>query len=196
MLCTFLVFIFSTAFLVGRYSREAPPEVRANVQEAGVQKDEALVPARLREEVKRLKQEVLRWSNKAEESRLVAFEARTALNLAIQGQNDVVTLVHDAKDIIKSALRQMDEHGNECPFYRGVVMSRHGAKWHVDPTCPSLDGRDTRLQRRIDSCRLYSLRIIPPDLSNPDGAVPMRTQIFQWLDRFDQSFHGGPFSSV
>ena len=86
----------STAFLVGRYSHGAPPEVRASVQEAGVQKDKALVPARFREEVKKLKQEVLRWSNKAEESRLAACEARTALNLAIQGQNDAVTLVYDA----------------------------------------------------------------------------------------------------
>ena len=191
MLCTFFVLILSTAFMIGRYSHGAPPEVRANVQEAGVQKDEALVPARLREEVKRLKQEILRWSNKAEESRLAACEARAALNLAIQGQNDAVTLVHDAK-----ALRQMDEHGNECPFYRGVVMSRHGAKWHVDPNCPSLDGRDTRLQKRVDSCRLCSLRIIPPDLPDPDGAAPMRTRVFQWLDRFEHSFPGDPFSSM
>ena len=109
MLRTLFVLILSTDFMIGRYSHGAPPEVRANVQEAGVQKDEALVPARLREEVKRLKQEILRWSNKAEESRLAACEARVALNLAIQGQNDAVTLV------------QMDEHGN----------GRHGAKWQL-----------------------------------------------------------------
>ena len=44
MLCTFFVLILSTAFMIGRFSHGAPSEVRANVQEAGVQKDEALVP--------------------------------------------------------------------------------------------------------------------------------------------------------
>ena len=64
--------------------------------EAGVQKDEAIVPARLREEVRKLKDEVAKWSNRAEESRRAAVEATTAMNLAFQNQSAAESLTHEA----------------------------------------------------------------------------------------------------
>ena len=86
---------------------------------------------------------------------------------------------HEATEVLKTALRQMDEHGNECPFYRGTVLSRHGSKWHTDPACSSLTGRDERLQRRVDCCRLCSLQIIPSDLVDRRGSSSVRTQVLK-----------------
>ena len=82
--------------MVGRRSHDAHHRVPPQVTEAAVQKDEAIIPVRLREEVKRLKQEVLRWSSKAEESRLAAVEATTAMNLAFQNQSAAESLTHEA----------------------------------------------------------------------------------------------------
>ena len=125
--CTLFLLLLSTAFICGRLSHGASHRVQPQVTEAAVQKDEAIIPARLREEVKRLKQEVLRWSSKAEEFRLAAVEATTAMNLVLRNQNAAETLAHEASQILKIALRQMDEHGNECPFYNGMIISRRGA---------------------------------------------------------------------
>ena len=186
VLCTLLLLFLSTAFMVGRWSHDAHHRVPPQVTEAAVQKDEAIIPARLREEVKRLKQEVLRWSSKAEESRLAAVEATTAMNLVLRNQNAAETLAQEASQILKIALRQMDEHGNECPFYNGMIISRHGARWHTTLNCSSLAGRDESLQRRVDFCRLCSLRVIPPDLVDDRSGSSVRTLVYQWLDRFEQ----------
>ena len=184
--CTFFLLFVSTAFICGRWSHGASHRVQPQVAEAAVQKDEAIIPARLREEVKRLKQEVLCWSSKAEESRLAAVEATTAMDLVLRNQNAAETLAHEASQILKIALRQMDEHGNECPFYNGMIISRHGARWHTSLNCSSLAGRDESLQRRVDYCRLCSLKVLPPDLVDEDMGSSVRTLVFQWLDRFEE----------
>ena len=185
--CTLFLLLLSTAFICGRWSHGAPHRVQPQVTEVAVQKDEAIIPPRLREEVKRLKQEVLRWSSKAEESRLAAVEATTAMNLVLRNnQNTAETLAQEASEILKIALRQMDEHGKECPFYNGMHISRHGSRWHLDLNCSSLAGRDESLQRRVDHCRLCSMRAIPPDLVDPQKNASARTMVFRWLDRFEQ----------
>ena len=61
LFCTPSFYFFrSTAFMVGRWNHNAHHRIPPQVTKAAVQKDEAIIPARFREKIKRLKQEVLR----------------------------------------------------------------------------------------------------------------------------------------
>ena len=100
------------------------------------------------------------------------------MNLVLRNQNAAKTLAQEASQILKIALKQMDKHGNKYPFYNGIIISRHGARWHTTLNYSSLTGRDERLQRRVDFYRLCSLRVIPPNLIDNRSGSSIRTLVY------------------
>ena len=83
------------------------------------------------------------WRNRAPEHHAGATESRRAIDLALAARQGAIGLNHEAADIMRQCLRQMDEHSNKCPFYQQIVTARHGLKWHASTRCASLVGRST-----------------------------------------------------
>ena len=92
----------------------------------------------------------------------------------------------EANDLLRLYVRQMDEHSNDCPFYQKIWMSRHGYRSHATPECTSLVGREASTFRMIERCHLCSVRMLPPDLTDPREGEPARVLVFRWLDAYEQ----------
>ena len=154
--------------------------------EAGTQKDEPVVHARLREELAKWKEEASPWRERAVEYRSAAVESRVAADMVLNHQGTAESLLREASDIMRQTLGQMDEHSNECPYYQKIWMARHGSRWHSNPDCSSLVGRDRQSQRMVERCLLRSQRMLPPDLVDRRDGQSARVLVHQWLDKFEQ----------
>ena len=177
ILFTGFLMVMSSAFLAGRWTRQPGRPV---VAEAAVQKDELVMHSRLREELAKAKEEVSLWRKSS------ASESRAAADMVLAYQCTAENLLSEANDLLRMCIRQMDEHSNDCPFYQKIWMSRHGHRWHATPECTSLVGREASSFRMIERCHLCSVRMLPPDLTDPREGEPARVLVFRWLDAYEQ----------
>ena len=184
-LCTFFCMVLSLAYLMGRWSNEVRSLPHLTTADAEVQKDEPVIHSRLREELAKAKEEAALWRERAVEYRSSAFESRASIDLIMAEQHGTESLLNEASDLLRQALRQMDVHSNECPFYQQIWVTRHGYRWHTTRHCTSLEGRSTQNQQLIPACNLCSMRILPPDLVDQNLGASMRTLVLAWLDRFE-----------
>ena len=183
ILFTGFLMVMSSAFLAGRWTRQPGRPV---VAEAAVQKDELVIHSRLREELAKAKEEVSLWRNRAVQFKSSASESRAAADMVLAYQCTAENLLSEANDLLRMCIRQMDEHSNDCPFYQKIWMSRHGHRWHATPECTSLVGREASSFRMIERCHLCSVRMLPPDLTDPREGEPARVLVFRWLDAYEQ----------
>ena len=138
-----LMAVLVTVFMLGRWSAMV---LKRPTCEAGVQKDEALVPAR---------REILQVSQaRCRELQAANVELDKALKLALEDMAEAFDVASSAEELIRKCLREMENHAIECPFNVDIVLAnRHGQKWH-HAGCSSLDGTPMQHRTRLQSCQL------------------------------------------
>ena len=119
------MFPLCAAFLLGRCSRQSkkPPIEKVDTVETSTQKDQPIIPKRLREELK--KEKALGAEHFA-----AAREARTALSLSMQEVSDLRDLVRDGARLLRRLEIAVDQHMQNCPHACPTFASRHGDCWH------------------------------------------------------------------
>ena len=146
---------------------------------AGVQKDEAIVPARLRADLEKEKL-------KGEESQKSAREARKALDLCLMETHrftaeifDLKALVKDGAMLMRRTEAAMDRHMETCPHRVVVISSRHGDCWHY-PSCHIVE---QMADRNRQSLRQWC----PLDVRDPLLGGTLRAEIHAWFADADLS---------
>ena len=148
--------------------------------EAGVQKDEAIVSARLREVLEKEKL-------KSEESQKAAREARKALDLCLMETHrftaeifDLKALVKDGAMLLRRAETAMDDHMEACPHRVVIVSSRQGDCWHY-PECHMVEQMADRNRQSLRCCAYCGNKWCPLDVSNPALGGSLRAEIHAWF---------------
>ena len=148
--------------------------------EAGVQKDEAIVSARLREVLEKEKV-------KSEESQKAAREARKALDLCLMETHGFTAEIFDLKALVKHGamlLRRvetaMDNHMEACPRRVVIVSSRQGDCWHY-PECHMVEQMADRDRQSLRCCAYCGDKWCPLDVRNPTLGGALRAEIHAWF---------------
>ncbi|CAK9019525.1 Uncharacterized protein SCF082_LOCUS14562 [Durusdinium trenchii] len=178
---TAICLLLSTMFLLGRWS---VGRTQVTTSEIGVQKEEALVPHRLRLENKRLQGELNTMELKAMEAQRAADEFQRSLNLILEESCMSNQLLALGAALLRACVREMDNHRAECPLQRGVLICRRGRRFHLTAECSSLAGRDVRMQDEYFHCELCSGRVLPPDYVTAPaqpGGYTLTVSIQNWL---------------
>ncbi|CAK9019509.1 Kelch domain-containing protein 8B [Durusdinium trenchii] len=178
---TAICLLLSTMFLLGRWS---VGRTQVTTSEIGVQKEEALVPHRLRLENKRLQGELNTMELKAMEAQRAADEFQRSLNLILEESCVSNQLLALGAALLRACVREMDNHRAECPLQRGVLICRRGRRFHLTAECSSLAGRDVRMQDEYFHCELCSGRVLPPDYVTAPaqpGGYTLTVSIQNWL---------------
>lgn len=150
------------------------------LSEAGIEKDEAIIPARLREA---LKEEKLR----SEEYQRVAKEARRSMDLCLAETNrhteeifEQKTMLRDGAMLLRRAETALDDHMDACPHRAAIVSSRQGECWHF-PECHVVDQMSDRNRQALRCCAYCGDRRSPLDVMSPVLSGTLRTEIQAWF---------------
>ena len=169
---TFGVMVTMVLVLVFMLGRWSAMKMKKTTCEAGVQKDEALVPARLRE--------ILQVSQtRCRELYAANVELDKALKLALGDMAEAFEVASSAEQSVRTCLREMEDHAIECPFRVDIAMAnRHGRRWH-HAGCNALDGTP------VQPCQLcIGDGKPPPDREDRFFGGCLRDDIENWLATF------------
>ena len=122
------MFAMATVFTVGRWTASS---TKPQLADAAAQKEEQVVPQRLRELNLDLKRDLTEVTRRAEKNLAAAQEARAALALQEPEVEALRGLVLDAESLLKALEREMDHHAEMCPFLREIHVSKKGECWHM-----------------------------------------------------------------
>ena len=165
--------VLMLVFVLGRWS--SLKSMRPMTCEAGVQKDEQLVPSRLREILK-VSQSRCRALHEAN------VELDKALKLATVDMVEAIEVASSAEKLIRKCYREMEDHGYGCPYKVDIIVApRHGKKWHHEG-CNALDGTPLQHRLRLQPCQLcIEDQRPPPDREDRFFGGCLRDDLEAWL---------------
>ena len=169
-------------FMLGRYTKSQPQPV---LQDASTQKDEALVPQRLREMNTKLRAEHSQAYQQVEESRKAAQEARAAMAMQESELDALRNLCMAARDLFQNLEEEMSDHAARCPFTQLIFASKRGECWHRE-TC-HLREQIAEQNLLVLRCCPYCAGVAPPPkrMLYPQGWC-IEMDVHHWLRAFDQ----------
>ena len=151
------VLIFTCGYFSGRsWNGSKLPTPPPATSEAASQKDEAIVPQRLRAQLAKERQ------RSAEFAAAAAREARQAIDLNVQERDSLYgerqhlfSLLRSAEDILKRLEREVNDHMDSCPQNKPLMASKvKRTRWN-DDGCQSvrqIPGRNLLTLRRCSFC--------------------------------------------
>ena len=117
----------------------------------GVQKDEAVVPRRLRELLARETEENRNHLRACIEARKAMCLAQAENNHLLQQNEDYKALAKDGSVIIRRLLDMLDDHWLTCPHAITTVVSRQGQCWHRED-CHLVEQMIPRNRQYVRGC--------------------------------------------
>ena len=168
--------------MLGRFTKSQPQPV---LQDASTQKDEALVPQRLREMNTKLRAEHSQANQQVEESRKAAQEARAAMAMQESELDALRNLCMAARDLFQNLEEEMSDHAARCPFTQLIFASKRGECWHRE-TC-HLREQIAEQNLLVLRCCPYCAGVAPPPkrMLYPQGWC-IEMDVHHWLRAFDQ----------
>ena len=179
-------------FTVGRWT--ASPN-KPLVKEAGVQKEEQLVPQRLRELNKSLKDDLEQANRHAQQSLAAAREARAALALQEPELNELRRIVQEGYSLVQALEKEMEHHSEMCPFRHEIYVSKKGDCWHVAGChiTPQIAEHNLVVVRGCAYCAGCNP---PPFRHFYPGGWCIHDDMHQWLDDASNHLASMTFPSV
>ena len=174
-------------FVLGRWSRAQ--NEKPTLVETGVQKDEALVPERLRallnqerEIAKTMRQELAAAQFRAEESRQAAAETRKAMHLQEVEWQSALYQMERGKKLVRKILKEMADHRLECAHEIGAwVAVRNGECWHLRE-CPTMAGTPREQRKLYRACSVCIVNRPPPLREDRFFGGTLDDDIRMWLE--------------
>ena len=169
-------------FILGRCTKFLFPPARHDVS---TQKDEAVVPQRLRQLNTKLQADYDHGLRQVEESKKAAQEARAALALQEEELDALRNLCLAARDLFRNLEAEMEDHAARCPFTREIYASKRGECWHLE-SChltEQITEKNMLVMRRCPYCAGVNP---PPDrMLYPQGWC-IRHDVHHWYRTFEQ----------
>ena len=169
-------------FILGRCTKFLFPPARHDVS---TQKDEAVVPQRLRQLNTKLQADHDQSLHQVEESKKAAQEARAALALQEEELDALRNLCLAARELFRNLEAEMEDHAARCPFTREIYASKRGECWHLE-SChltEQITEKNMLVMRRCPYCAGVNP---PPDrMLYPQGWC-IRHDVHHWYRAFEQ----------
>ena len=143
------------------------------VAHAETQKDEAIVPSRLRELLKA-------EQDRSAQFRAAAAEAQKGMELGMEERNQLYQLLGDGARLLRKMMNKIDDHMEVCPHRVPVMASRHGECWHFD-SCHCAEAVVDRNRMRLRHCAHCADFDGPLDRLNFEMGGCLRDELQAWL---------------
>ena len=160
-------------FWIGRLTKAAPAAKPVVVAHAETQKDEAIVPSRLRELLKA-------EQDRSAQFRAAATEAQKGMELGMEERNQLYQLLGDGARLLRKMMNKIDDHMEVCPHRVPVMASRHGECWHFD-SCHCAEAVVDRNRMRLRHCAHCADFDGPLDRLNFEMGGCLRDELQAWL---------------
>ena len=144
---------------------------------AKTQKDEAIVPSRLRELLKA-------EQDRSAQFRAAATEAKRGMELGLEERNQLYHLLSDGAQIMRKMVSVIEDHMEVCPHRVPVMASRQGECWHFD-TCHCAEAVVERNRLWLRRCAYCADPRGPLDRLNFELGGCLRDEIQAWLADHD-----------
>ena len=179
-------------FATGRLTATVP---KPQMVEAGVQKEEQLVPQRLRELNLSLRGDLEQTNRRAQQSLAAAREAREALALQEPEIHELRRLLQNGYSLVEAMTKEMEHHGSMCPFQREIYVSKKGDCWHVADchVTPQIADHNLVVVRGCAYCAGCNP---PPHRHFYPGGWCINDDIQQWLGEASGQLAPSPSSPV
>ena len=175
---TILALIVTMSFVLGRWS--VLVTARKPCVDAAVQKDEQLVPARLKELLRAEQTKSGEWHR-------AAVESREALKLATEEMLWQRAHIRDGYTLVRKMEHEMRMHASECPYNVEIeVAKKIGTCWHF-AECPAMRDVDPLFVGKYRACQHCVERSTPPSRVDHVFGSTLEDEIEEW---FSQHYWG------
>ena len=185
------VFLFAVILVCGfasgrRGSSMSLPTPSPATTEASTQKDEAIVPERLRELLK-LEQQ------RSSEYRDAACEARRAIELNLEERNawyserqHLFSLLGSAQSLLQRCENGIGSHMSARPSKRAIIASKTGTCWHYEhcQSAPQITERNRLVLRRCSFCGDPRSPLDFPNAGHSIVGGSLRTDMQAWYSAY------------
>ena len=169
---TILALIVTMSFVLGRWS--VLVTARKPCVDAAVQKDEQLVPARLKELLRAEQVKSGEWHR-------AAVESREALKLATEEMLWQRAHIRDGCTLVRKMEHEMRMHASECPYNVEIeVAKKTGTCWHF-AECPAMRDVDPLFVGKYRACQHCVERSTPPSRVDHVFGSTLEDEIEEWF---------------